>query len=255
MSARTGRTTLWLAALAVALVALPVVSKEAATRLTDPPPSTPFTMLVRADFFSGMAGEKARLEKGMKVCEQRLATHPDDAEALVWHGLGITYRGGLAVNGDPLKGVELLQQGLAEMERATALAPSQLPVDNLNSVLIPHASALVRTATELPERGKDRRLAMMRTAAALYDQVMAIQKPYFDKMSVHRRGELLGGMATTAFELGDKEKGLAYLRRVVAELPDTPYQSRAQAWLDNSPKKGDLTCVTCHYDPASDSSN
>jgi hypothetical protein len=38
----------------------------------------------REDFFAGFAGDNARLERGMKTCEQALAADPKDASASVW---------------------------------------------------------------------------------------------------------------------------------------------------------------------------
>lgn len=47
----------------------------------------------RTYFFAGFAGDAAALDKGMKICEDTLATEPKNAEALVWHGSGLTYQG------------------------------------------------------------------------------------------------------------------------------------------------------------------
>ena len=64
-----------------------------------PDPSPRFDEIVRADFFAGFRGDAARLEKGMKRCEEELATNPTNADALVWHGAGLMFMAGQAGSG------------------------------------------------------------------------------------------------------------------------------------------------------------
>src|SRR5579885_864790 len=59
-------------------------------------PTERFDLLVREDFFAGMWGDKARLNRGMKYCEDMLAKNPKHAEALVWHGGGLLTRASIA---------------------------------------------------------------------------------------------------------------------------------------------------------------
>ena len=44
-----------------------------------------FDFKVRNYFFAGLAGDRASLDKGMKICEDILANDPKQPEALVWH--------------------------------------------------------------------------------------------------------------------------------------------------------------------------
>jgi hypothetical protein len=53
------------------------------------PASQRFDYLVRADFFAGVAGDEARLDKAIELCEHALEQNPSHAEALVWHGAGL----------------------------------------------------------------------------------------------------------------------------------------------------------------------
>ena len=66
------------------------------------PPASPtirFDEVIRDDFFAGLAGDQARLDQAMQVCEQALAVNPDHAPALVWHGSGLTVQGGARFRG------------------------------------------------------------------------------------------------------------------------------------------------------------
>ncbi len=48
-----------------------------------------FEFKVRADFFDGVGGDTAALDRMMTYCEQVLASNSAHAEALVWHGAGL----------------------------------------------------------------------------------------------------------------------------------------------------------------------
>src|SRR5260370_39528306 len=88
-----------------------------------------FDYKVRNYFFAGFAGDAASLEKGMKICEDILASDPKNAEAMVWHGAGLFYRSGIAFrNGDQQSGMELWQSGLKQMDDAVIIAPDNLGV-------------------------------------------------------------------------------------------------------------------------------
>ena len=60
--------------------------------------------------------------------------------------------------------------------------------------------------------------------------------------------ELLGGLAVGYRLLGDRDNATRYLKRIVAELPGTPYEARAKAWLasPDGVKKTDRFCIGCH---------
>src|SRR3982750_4255217 len=88
-----------------------------------------FDMFVREDFFAGMMGDEARLNRGMKFCEQILATNPRHAEALVWHGGGLLARASRAyARGDAALGDRLWKQGLEEMNDAVTFEPDNMGV-------------------------------------------------------------------------------------------------------------------------------
>ena len=107
-------TTRTVIALAVAVFAATVLFASAPraqnapyTPGASPVPSTPaaqsapaaplrFDDIVRSDFFAGFRGDAARLERGMKRCEEALAADPNHADALVWHGAGLMFLAGEA---------------------------------------------------------------------------------------------------------------------------------------------------------------
>src|SRR5665647_690939 len=97
------------------------------------PPEAPvaerFDEKVREDFFDGLRGDTAAMDRAMKICEETLAKDPKHPEAMVWHGAGIVGRSSLAFRtGDRAKGIELYTAGLAEMDAAVELAPNNVGV-------------------------------------------------------------------------------------------------------------------------------
>ena len=209
-------------------------------RAQNAPASPPrFDEIVRADFFAGFRGDTARLEKGMKLCEEELATNPTNADALVWHGAGLMFMAGQAgQRQDFATASERARRGRAELERADQIAPDSL------SVMLVRAVTLSASAPNVRDRAQGR--VMQESAVAAFERALAIQTPYLDRLSEHSRGELLAGLAEGWSRLGETERSRGYLERIVKEMPDTRYQARARAWLEDGPQSGPMTCLTCH---------
>jgi tetratricopeptide (TPR) repeat protein len=204
-------------------------------------PADRFDYLVRADFFAGIAGDRARLDRAMKVCEDALAADPRHAEAMVWHGAGLIVRDGHAAQaGEVEKAGPLTTRGLAEMDAGARLAPANI------AVLIVRAAVLTRLA-RVPVFA-DREREWLETAVAHYGTVLTLQAPDFATMSVHARGELLGGLAENLDRLGQHDRARHYLTRIVSELPQSTYATRARSWLaaESPSSRASLSCVGCH---------
>lgn len=238
---RRQRSTL---AVVVGMFALTVLSATVAPAQNAPRVLTDddrFDMLVRPDFFAGFAGDAARLAKGMKTCEDTLAANPEHAGALVWHGGGLMFMAGQAARQQDFETArQRATKGREEMDRAYRLAP-----DSLNVMLV-RAVVLNTAAPNVRDRAQGR--AMQQESVAGFEKALAIQTPYLGRMSEHSRGELLAGLAEGWSRLGDADKARGYLQRIVTELPNTRYEARARAWMEDGPQSGPMTCLTCHRD-------
>ena len=237
------------ALLSIGLLALRVAAPTLLTSAPGAPeaagapaaPAAPrFDYLVREDFFAGMAGDRARLERAMKLCEATLAREPAHAEAMVWYGSGLLVLAGQSFQGgDPVKGGELWQRGLRTMADAVALAPDRV------GVRIPRGATLIMAARRLPPGAQSREL--LETGVADYERVLMLQTPQWERLPVHARGELLAGLAEGSHGLGRDDAARAYLTRMVQELAGSAYQARARAWLDTgTPPPGGVSCGGCH---------
>ena len=108
------------------------------------PAAERFDYVVRDDFFAGLRGDSARLERAMKVCEDLLAKDPKHAEALVWHGAALLIQAGQAVQRGDADGARALSnRGVGEMEAAVTIAPAD------PGVLVPRGAVLSAAAKTL----------------------------------------------------------------------------------------------------------
>jgi tetratricopeptide (TPR) repeat protein len=198
-----------------------------------------FDYVVRADFFAGLAGNRAALDRAMKKCEETLAANPKHAEALVWHGSGTFYLSGQAAQtGDFPKAAELYKKGLEEMAAAVALAP-----DNVG-VVIPRGATLLIGSHNVPgDNGKE----LLRMGLADYERVYQLQSSRFDKLSGHARGELLFGLAEGYQRLGDTEKARHWFEKLAAvDDPENGHLSQARAYVASGNLSGTVNCAGCH---------
>jgi hypothetical protein len=217
-----------------------VALATAAVTYTQTPAQAParFDMAVRADFFAGFTGDLVRFERAMTLCETALASNPDHAEALVWHGAGALFRSGSHFQkGDMAKGGELWALGMAEMSRAVALDPNNV------AVRIPRAATLLEASRQVPPGQAP---ALLKIVVDDYEKVLAIQEPRLDQLSDHARGELLFGLADGWARLGNQEKARLYFLRLTTSSAGSGRAAYAKAWLDGKPPADVGRCVGCH---------
>lgn len=198
-----------------------------------------FDLRVREDLFAGMDGDDAAFARAMALIDETLAGQPDHAEALVWRGAARVFRSGISFrNGDFTSAITLSQQGLADMDRAVMLAPDKI------GVLVPRATALLPYARFLRDPIAARRLT--ETAIGDFEKVIAISQATWPQLSMHARGELMGGLADGLLVIGKTERAGKLLARMMGELPDSAYARQAQKRLANPAARDPLTCLGCH---------
>ena len=196
-----------------------------------------FDEKVRNDFFAGFAGDRAALERGMRVSGEMIAQDPNgSAEALAWHGGGLMFQAGQKFQqGDVAAGGELWGKASAEMEKAGALAPDS------PAVLVPRAAVwFAASRTAPPQMSKP----ILEKAVADYEHVHDLQKDFFETLSVHMRGELLFGLADGYARLGNDEKARMYFTKLSAIGPETGHKEQAAKFLAG--EKYAITGTGCH---------
>ena len=200
-----------------------------------------FDFKVREDMFAGMDGDTVAFDRAMKLIDDTLAREPDHAEALVWRGDGRLFMAGQAFQrGDVAASRKLYTDGLADMERAVALAPTDI------AVRVPRASGLLPTARAVRRTDRAEADRLTRIAIDDFEFVLQVSQPRWSRMSEHGRGEVLGALADGWLMLGEGAKAGVFLERMMSELPGTPYARNAAQRRADPTARVALTCLGCH---------
>jgi tetratricopeptide (TPR) repeat protein len=198
-----------------------------------------FDYEVREEMFRAFGGNEAALRSAMATIEAKLKEQPDHAEALVWRGAARNWMAGRALEAGDSAGARALSvEGMADMDRALALAPRNI------GVLVPRAAVLLGVARNQREAARMRELAGQ--SAANFETALALRRNAFDRLGQHNRGEYLSGLAESWALAGNKDTAEGYLRRILAELPNSVYAERAAAKFANWDDRRPLNCQSCH---------
>ncbi len=198
--------------------------------------------LVREDIFAGLlADDMERLARGEKSIQLLLEKRPPEkANLLAWSGTATLYRAVRAhENQRETEFQQHYRKSLELFSQAKELAPQSGGVAAITG------GTYVVLADRLP---KESRAAAWSQAYDSYQLLWKQQAPAVEKLPVHLRGELLGGLAQSAQRTGRTQEVDQYLDRILAVLRDTPYEPIARQWKKNpeSAANTSITCLTCH---------
>jgi hypothetical protein len=227
-----------------ALLVVALVTVAAAQSPQSPLSDSRFTVhtLVREDIFAGwMSNDMGRLERGEKNIQLLLEQRPGQkGNLLSWKGGALLYRAVLAHEGN--RADEFNRYYRQALDAFSEAAKTTSGNDALAAVT---GGSFALFGDRLP---KEYRAAAW---SAAYDNYLALYKqqaPFIDKLPVHLRGEVLGGLATSAQRTGRKEETAQYVDKILAVLGGTPYEPVARKWKSNpeSAANTSLLCMTCH---------
>ena len=198
--------------------------------------------LVREDLFAGfMANDLVRFTRGEKNVEQLLEDRPDQrGNLLAWRGLALTHRAMLAL--DAGNNDEFLRQ-LQAARAAFGEAAKQTSGNDGVAAIAGGTYAVF--ADRLPE---SHRATAWADAYSNYSLLWKQQGSVIDKLPVHHRGEVLGGLVQSAQRTGRTEEMAEHLDRMITLMKGTPYEATAQQWKADpaSAATTRVTCKACH---------
>jgi hypothetical protein len=219
---------------------LTVLTALAADDLAKPEKLTLHTW-VREDIFAGwMAYDAARLELGARKVDRFLQDQPDNASALSWKYLELTYR---MRDARKKNDQEAYRRHLAAANEIRKRVVAKEPNNPVPGIII--GGSLVFGALYMPEEDRE---WMYREGRTLLRKVPELQGPVFDKLPPHMRGELWSLIAFASDRLGDKPDRDHYVDEMLTKLAGSPYEARAKRWK-NQPSltnEVDNMCITCH---------
>jgi len=222
-----------------------VFATAAAAQSPEPPLSDTrlsVNTLLREDIFAGFIGDDmerfARGEKNIQLLiENRPAAKPT---LLAWKGGATLYRAVRAYENNHRDEFEQnYRLALNLFSQARQLGPE----DGGVAAIVGGSNLLF--ADRLP---KEHRAAAWSQAYDNYQALWKEQASFVEKLPVHIRGELLGGLAQSAQRTGRTQEADQYLDKMLAVLGNTPYEPVARQWKKNpeSAAKTSITCLSCH---------
>ena len=212
----------------------------------DRPAGIPINTWVREDIFAGfVSADMPRFEGGMAKVERELKVNPTNSDALCWRGGGKMLRAIRAHEaGKPNEFARLYDDARADFSKATEIAKG---TPNMIGVFAIVGGSYTVFADRFPTA---LRREAWTAAQENYLALRNLQKPYFDQIPLHMRGEVLAGLAQAAQRLGDTETASQRLAELIEKLPSSVYATRARRWQEQpaTASKTSITCQTCHDD-------
>jgi hypothetical protein len=232
---RAPKTAILLVAFTVAVSAQAPEPPLSDTRLT-------VHTLLREDAFAGFLADDmerfARAERNIDLLlEQRPAQR---ANLLAWKGATALYRAVVAHEiGKRDDFQRLWQTALSAFDEAAKL------VGGNDGVAAVTGGSLSLFADRLPA---EHRAPAWSRAYEAYSALWKAQEPAVDKLPVHFRGELLGGLAQAAQRTGRSDEAAHHLERMLVLMQGTPYEATARQWKSDPAAAATtkLTCKNCH---------
>jgi len=198
--------------------------------------------LLREDLFAGfLSDDMERLARGEKNLQTLFEKRPAEKSSLLAWKAGIaTYR---AVRANEANRADEFQRKYREA--LDLFSQAREIGSNDPGVAAVTGGVYAVFADRLP---KEYRNAAWSQTYDAYQGLWKQQGAIVDRLPVHMRGELLGGLAVSAMRTGRDEEAMRHLDKILAVLADTPYGPVAKKWKENPKAAADtsITCLTCH---------
>jgi tetratricopeptide (TPR) repeat protein len=171
-----------------------------------------------------------------------LEANPDHAQALVWHGITLLATGmpdRRTTAEEQQAAIARFQKGVAEVDRAVALAPDDIEVRVLRGI------AFRPISQQMPPPFSERMLEKARTD---FQRIFELQQHQLDELGTHPLGELLQALGDVYTRQSKRDEAAKYYRLIQTKLAGTEYARRAAIWFETGqPLTPEQTgCVGCH---------
>lgn len=198
--------------------------------------------LLREDIFAGfLTDDMERFNRGEKNIQTLMELRPaQKAELLAWKGGATLYRAVRALENNQKDEFQRYYKSAIESFKQA----HELDTHNGGVAAVTGGSFGV-FADRLP---KEYRAAAWSQAYEAYQALWKQQGPIAERLPLHLKGELLGGLAQSAQRTGHTDEMSQALDKIIAIMPGSPYESIAKKWKANpeSAQKTTITCLTCH---------
>ena len=194
---------------------------------------------VRGDFFAGISGDAAAMQRGLAAARAALDQEPKNAQALVVHGFGTVISAVTDLQKGNTAALPAMQNGFAQMDEAVAVAPGDGLVRALRGIMMQQATRQMPEAVRSP---------MLEKGRSDFQFLFDVQQAELAGLGTHRLGELLQALGDVNARLGRTADSERYYQMIKTMLPTTEYARRADEWLQTrQPLSAEKTqCIGCH---------
>ncbi len=217
----------------------------AAAQLPGPPlddSRLPIHTLVREDIFAGfLTDDMERFSRGEKNIDILLEKRPGEkAGLLAWKGGAALYKAVRALENNKADEYQrYYRQALDNFAQARQVGPQD------GGVIAVTGGSYVIFGDRL---AKEHQAAAWTQAYDAYQMLWKFQSSAVDKLPLHLKGELLGGLAQSAQRTGRAQEAEQFVDKIISSMPGTPYEPIAKQWK-KSPEaaaNSSITCMSCH---------
>jgi hypothetical protein len=227
-----------------ALLVFALVTTASAQSTEPPIAETRLTVhtLLREDIFAGFFENSAdRVARAEKNIELLLVQRPTErANLMAWKG-GIAVQRAVRAHesGDA---AEFSKQFTAAREAFADAKKASTGEDGVAPIV---GGTYAFFGDRLPQ---EHRAAAWAQAYESYSLLWKQQGAQIEQMPVHFKGEVLSGMAQSAHRTGRAEESAQFVDRMLAMLPNTPFEKTARQWKTDPASAAtiNLTCKNCH---------
>lgn len=193
-------------------------------------------------FFAALNGDPAALQGALDASAAAMAKNPKDADATAEHGLLTFFSAGQALGKGDASAMPKLQAGMAEMDRAVAIAPDNIRVRIFRGIALHQGTRGMPEAVGRP---------LLENARSDFATSYEAQAKQLDQLGEHRLGELLQIKGDVESRLGRTDEAARTYALIQAKLPNTEYAARAALWMQTrTPLPANkTTCLGCHVTP------
>jgi hypothetical protein len=195
--------------------------------------------LVRGDFFAGISGDDAAMQRGLATAKAALEKEPKNAQAMVVYGFGGVISAVTELQKGNMAAMPAMQRGFADMDEAVRLAPDDGLVRVLRGIMMQQATRQMPDALRTP---------MLEKGRSDFQFLFDVQQAELAQLGTHRLGELLQALGDIHSRLGRTDDAERYYQMIKTMLPTTEYARRADEWLQTrQPLSAERTqCIGCH---------
>jgi hypothetical protein len=197
---------------------------------------------IREDMFAGLIGrDTAAFDLGLRKLERFLGEHPGDANGLGWKFETYSYY----LRADREAGnQDAYARHWTEAQEFKRQALANRVAADVGPLILVAFSQIFNA--QYAATAADRE-SLFREGRELLWKIQEAQRPQWDKLPVHMRGELWSLIGFASDQIGDRDERDRVANEMIDKLKGSVYEARGRRWLNAKQlDASDAVCLSCH---------